>query len=172
MTGLFGGQSEGALIAAAQAGDVVCGNVEDASPRAVDEASIHELEVWQHDLNVVGCYAGAEDGTLGPQTEAAIRNFQTAAGLTVDGRLGPATEDAPDHLRVTVENTGPAIAPENLPRLFDRFFRADTSRNCPDTQHHGLGLAIVAAIARMHAGRPVAESVAGTTRVGFTLAVR
>ena len=94
MTGLFGGQSGGALIAAAQAGDVVCGSVENASPRAVDEASIHELEVWQHDLNVVGCYAGAEDGTLGPQTEAAIRNFQTAAGLTVDGRLGPATEDA------------------------------------------------------------------------------
>jgi peptidoglycan hydrolase-like protein with peptidoglycan-binding domain len=94
VTGTFGGQSEGALIAAAQAEDVVCGSVEDAAPVAVDEASIHELEVWQHDLNVVGCYAGAEDGTLGPQTEAAIRNFQTAAGLTVDGQLGPVTEDA------------------------------------------------------------------------------
>lgn len=95
-----------------------------------------------------------------------------AEGSTIVIGIGPATEDAPDHVRLTVENTGPAIAPENLPRLFDRFFRADTSRNCPDTQHHGLGLAIVAAIARMHAGRPVAESVAGTTRVGFTLAVR
>ena len=33
----------------------------------------------------------------------------------------------------------------------------------------GLGLAIVAAIARMHAGRTLAESARGTTRVGFTL---
>ena len=39
-----------------------------------------------------------------------------------------------------------------------------------EEQHHGLGLAIVAAIARMHAGRTLAESASGTTRVGFTLA--
>jgi peptidoglycan hydrolase-like protein with peptidoglycan-binding domain len=96
VTGLFGGQSQGALIAAAQAGDTVCGDdsgeaAETATP--VDEAAVHELEVWQHDLNVVGCWAGPEDGTLGPQTVAAIRNFQTSAGLTVDGQLGPQTED-------------------------------------------------------------------------------
>jgi two-component system heavy metal sensor histidine kinase CusS len=73
--------------------------------------------------------------------------------------------------QVVVENAGEAIAPDALPRLFDRFFRADASRCCEgEEQHHGLGLAIVAAIARMHAGRTLAESVAGTTRVGFTLA--
>ena len=61
------------------------------------------------------------------------------------------------------------IAPQHLTRLFDRFFRVDDAR-APDSQsHHGLGLAIVAAIARMHAGRPLAESQGGTTRVGFTL---
>jgi two-component system, OmpR family, heavy metal sensor histidine kinase CusS len=58
-----------------------------------------------------------------------------------------------------------------LPRLFDRFFRADSSRCCDgEEQHHGLGLAIVAAIARMHAGRTLAESREGLTRIGFTLA--
>ncbi len=92
VTGLFGGQSEGALIAAAQAGDTVCGDPETAST-PVDEAAVHELEVWQHDLNVVGCYAGAEDGQLGPQTEAAIRNYQTAAGLPVTGELDAMTEE-------------------------------------------------------------------------------
>jgi two-component system, OmpR family, heavy metal sensor histidine kinase CusS len=73
-------------------------------------------------------------------------------------------------VQVLVINEGQAIAAQALPRLFDRFFRVDTSRSCADTQHHGLGLAIVAAIARMHAGRTVAESQKGVTRLGFTLA--
>ena len=73
---------------------------------------------------------------------------------------------------MTVQNAGEAIDEQVLPRLFDRFFRAESSRCCPEEQHHGLGLAIVAAIARMHAGRTLAESAAGTTRVGFTLAPR
>ena len=81
------------------------------------------------------------------------------------------TPEAEKQVRVEVRNQGPAIAPEALPRLFDRFFRADESRCCDSgEQHHGLGLAIVAAIARMHAGRTVAESAHGTTHVGFTLA--
>jgi two-component system heavy metal sensor histidine kinase CusS len=78
--------------------------------------------------------------------------------------------EADGQFRVQVENAGETIDPAHLPRLFDRFFRADTSRCCDEVQHHGLGLAIVAAIARMHAGRTLAESAAGTTRVGFTLA--
>ena len=69
-----------------------------------------------------------------------------------------------------VRNAGEPIAPQHLERLFDRFFRGDESRCCPNEQHHGLGLAIVAAIARMHAGRTLAEHEAGVTRVGFTLA--
>lgn len=79
--------------------------------------------------------------------------------------------EASTQVRVEVQNAGPAIEPQNLARLFDRFFRVDSAR--PDSQsHHGLGLAIVAAIARMHAGRPLAESDSASTRVGFTLAVQ
>ena len=72
-------------------------------------------------------------------------------------------------VRLWVENVGPAIEPEHLPRLFDRFFRADASRCELEKPHHGLGLSIVAAIARMHDGFPAAESSGGTTRVGFSL---
>ena len=75
-------------------------------------------------------------------------------------------------MRLWVENTGPAIEPEHLPRLFDRFFRADAARCEMEKPHHGLGLSIVAAIARMHDGFPAAESGGGTTRVGFSLNAR
>jgi two-component system heavy metal sensor histidine kinase CusS len=89
-------------------------------------------------------------------------------GSTVVVHIEP---DTPEQVRVVVENAGPAIAPDAMSRLFDRFFRADSSRCCDGgEQHHGLGLAIVAAIARMHAGSTLAESKGGHTRVGFTLA--
>ena len=80
-------------------------------------------------------------------------------------RIAP---DASDHVQVVVQNRGPSIGTDQLPRLFDRFFRIESSRDCCDV-HHGLGLAIVAAIARMHAGAPLAECDGGTTRIGFTL---
>lgn len=89
-------------------------------------------------------------------------------GSTVLVRI--ALEPLPGEVQVLVQNQGQPIAAQQLPRLFDRFFRGDESRCCPNEQHHGLGLAIVAAIARMHAGRTLAEHEAGVTRVGFTLA--
>ncbi len=75
----------------------------------------------------------------------------------------------PDSARIVVENRGTAIDPQLLPRLFDRFFRAESSRTACQQQHHGLGLAIVAAVARMHGGRTLAESSGGVTRIGFEL---
>jgi len=93
-------------------------------------------------------------------------------GSTVVVRISAELAQTPEQVQVVVQNRGQSIAPQQLPRLFDRFFRGDGSRCCPDEQHHGLGLAIVAAIARMHAGRTLAESDSGLTRVGFTLATR
>lgn len=93
-------------------------------------------------------------------------------GSTVVVRISAELAQTAEQVQVVVQNKGRSIAPQQLPRLFDRFFRGDDSRCCPEEQHHGLGLAIVAAIARMHAGRTVAESDAGLTRVGFTLATR
>jgi len=69
---------------------------------------------------------------------------------------------------VSVSNPSEPIAPEQLPRLFDRFYRVDASRPNSDA-NHGLGLAIVKAIATMHGGRVFAHSQAGVTTVGFTL---
>lgn len=72
-------------------------------------------------------------------------------------------------VRLWVENEGPPIAEEHLPRLFDRFFRADPARSEVEKPHHGLGLSIVAAIARMHDGSTQAQALPGGTRIGFSL---
>jgi two-component system heavy metal sensor histidine kinase CusS len=69
---------------------------------------------------------------------------------------------------IGVHNLGPVIAREHLPRLFDRFYRVDPSRSNA-ARNHGLGLAIVAAIARMHGGAARAESSAQGTLIQFTL---
>ncbi|MGV8710894.1 ATP-binding protein, partial [Pseudomonas aeruginosa] len=42
--------------------------------------------------------------------------------------------------RLSVKNQGPAIPPERLPRLFDRFYRADPARREGQGEHAGLGL--------------------------------
>ncbi len=50
---------------------------------------------------------------------------------------------------LTIANTGPGIAPEHQPRLFERFFRADNSAATPG---HGLGLSLSRELARAHGG--------------------
>lgn len=73
-----------------------------------------------------------------------------------------------EEIGICVANRGPAIAAQDLPHIFDRFFRADRARGQADV-HHGLGLSIVAAIARMHGGQPWATSAADWTRVGLRI---
>ncbi|KRP43882.1 two-component system, OmpR family, heavy metal sensor histidine kinase CusS [Pseudomonas libanensis] len=65
---------------------------------------------------------------------------------------------------LAVENTGDGIPARLLPRLFDRFYRADPSRRAGSSEHAGLGLAITQSIVRAHGGRIFCESQAGWTR--------
>lgn len=73
----------------------------------------------------------------------------------------------PEAVLLQLANTGSAISPELLPRLFDRFFRADKSRAHPETEGAGLGLAITRAIVQAHGGTVSVASADGWTR--FTL---
>lgn len=72
--------------------------------------------------------------------------------------LRAATED--DQVRVEVRDEGAGISPEALPRVFDRFYRADDAR-ARAQGGSGLGLAIARAIAEAHHGTLTAASVLG-----------
>ncbi|GIX23858.1 MAG: hypothetical protein KatS3mg122_1089 [Caldimonas sp.] len=75
--------------------------------------------------------------------------------------------ERPDGTEVCVENTGEDIDPQVLPRLFDRFYRADPARAHPTSDGAGLGLAITKAIVEAHGGQASVTSAQGLTR--FTL---
>ena len=68
-------------------------------------------------------------------------------------------EAAGKAVSLMVSDTGEGIAPEDLPRVFDRFYRGDKAR----TTHgeSGLGLAIAKSIVEMHGGTIAAESQSG-----------
>lgn len=70
--------------------------------------------------------------------------------------------------RIAVENTGEDIPPEHLPRLFDRFYRADSSR-LRNGAGAGLGLAIAKSIVAAHGGELTVSSANGLTRFTITL---
>ena len=80
------------------------------------------------------------------------------------GEVRLAIQDLPNAVRVSVENTGGEISAQLLPRLFDRFYRADPARQEGSSEHAGLGLAITQSIVRAHGGQIHCESDRGWTR--------
>lgn len=82
----------------------------------------------------------------------------TPAGGSITVRIG-STEGS---TTLAVENTGQTIPSEHLPRLFDRFYRADTSRRRL-SDGAGLGLAITRSVMRAHGGSVSVRSARGLT---------
>ncbi|MBD5802740.1 heavy metal sensor histidine kinase [Aromatoleum evansii] len=129
------------------------------------DAALQEAGV---SVRVRGDSSGAFDA---PLLRRALSNLLANAtrfaerGSVIDVAIEPGTAGA---VRLSVSNVGPVIPAQDLPRLFDRFYRADLAREHGDF-NHGLGLSIVAAIARMHGGNTFAQSSAGRTTIGFSL---
>ncbi len=77
----------------------------------------------------------------------AIRH--TPYGQTVSVKLNKTTNQG---ISITVENPGPTIAADQIPKLFDRFYRIDPSRQRNSEEGAGLGLSIVKSIIELHNG--------------------
>ena len=88
-----------------------------------------------------------------------------------DGTIVLRTRTAGDAVEVIVADSGEGIASEDLPHVFERFYRGEKSRN-RERGGSGLGLSIARGIVEAHGGAIRVESVAGQgTRFAFTVPV-
>jgi signal transduction histidine kinase len=100
----------------------------------------------------------------GRRLEQALQNLVANAVRHTPrgGRIALSSEPSPTagRVRILVRDSGPGIAPEHVPLIFDRFYKADASREHQATGS-GLGLSIVKAIVERHGGSITASSPNG-----------
>jgi len=85
----------------------------------------------------------------------AIKHSPSGAAVTLTGEVERGW------LTVHVSDAGPGIPPEDLPRIFDRFYQVDKARPADESRGVGLGLAISREIVQAHGGRLTAQSEVG-----------
>ena len=88
----------------------------------------------------------------------------TPAGTAIDVSVS----QGDDGVRIRIADNGPGLSPRDQERIFERFYRADSSRVRTDGEGTGLGLSIVDAVMRAHAGQVSVESEIGKG-AAFTL---
>jgi len=151
------------------------------------EAGVHQLVLQRIDLaelasQAVELFSGvAEDQGIrlashaldSPQVQGDRRRLQRALANLVDnaikytppgGSVTLETRERDQSAEIAVADTGPGIGAEDLPFLFDRFYRGDRARQLPG---NGLGLSLALAVVHAHGGDiQVASGPQGST---FTL---
>jgi two-component system, OmpR family, sensor histidine kinase MprB len=126
-----------------QLDDLVSGAVERAKARAPEATFVTSLSPVQVRIDPV-----LVERAIGNLLDNAVKYSPPGAPIEVSVRDG----------EVVVADHGPGIADEDLPRIFDRFYRAAAARAKPGA---GLGLAIVREAAEAHGGKATAESTSG-----------
>jgi signal transduction histidine kinase len=126
----------------------------------------HEPAVQQKHIELRTIAADDAQTVTGDQNrlEQALQNLvANAARHTPDGgRVTVEADRVATGIRLSVEDTGPGIPPEHLPRVFGRFYKVDVSRTGTALPSgSGLGLSIVHAIVTRHGGTVTASNPAG-----------
>jgi len=141
------------------------------APETVDLATVispavqsAQLIARERNISLSMETAEAPRVTVDPgKIEQVATNFLTNAlkytpeGGTITVRVGPSKLGA----QFTVTDTGVGIPPEDVPKLFTKFFQAKNSGQA-ERKGTGLGLALVRAIVEQHGGKVHAESVLGS----------
>jgi two-component system OmpR family sensor kinase len=112
------------------------------------------------------CYALGDNDRIHQVVANLLANARThtPAGTTIDVSLS----QGEDGVRIRIADNGPGLSKEDQARIFERFYRADSSRVRTDGVGTGLGLSIVDAVMRAHAGQVSVESELGKG-AAFTL---
>jgi signal transduction histidine kinase len=116
-------------------------------------------------LDTVPCPVFADYNRL---KQVFVNLLSNAVKYTDQGSITIKARKTPDACEITVRDTGIGIAADELPHVFERFYRSDKSRN-RGTGGSGIGLTIAAAIVKAHGGSISAESDGRGS--AFTLAV-
>ncbi len=144
----------------------------DIAPVAEEAAAVHRPTATEKQLRLVVTAQGITH-VLGRREQLGIVISNLIANAvryserpgTVNVRVSRSNE----HVVVEVSDEGIGIAPEQLPRIFDRFFRVDDDRG-RDHGGAGLGLSLVKAIVTNHGGTVGASSAIGSgTTIRVTL---
>ena len=77
-----------------------------------------------------------------------------------NGEISVFVSEDGDRYSISIQNTGDGVSPEEIGRIFERFYKVDKSRSY-DAKSAGLGLYLCKTIIDMHAGKISAESVQG-----------
>jgi two-component system, OmpR family, sensor histidine kinase MprB len=134
-----------------QLDDLVAGVVERAKVRAPDALFVTSLTPTQVRVDPV-----LLERAVSNLLDNAVKYSPPGAPIEVTVRDG----------EVVVADHGPGVADEDMPRIFDRFYRAAAARSKPGA---GLGLAIVREAAEAHGGRATVESSPKGARFRLTL---
>ena len=153
----------------------------------LEAASLHDLisdtissfqpQAEQKGVRLAGEVVGDVDPVLAnpPRLQRILHNLVSNAlrHTPADGAVTLRASRAGEGVRVEVSDTGEGIAAEDLPRVFERSFRAERSRTRPeknDAPGAGLGLAIAHGLVEAHGGTMDVESDLGRgSRFHFTL---
>jgi len=100
----------------------------------------------------------------------AVRNLVENAWkyTPASGTVSIQTERVPEGIRVVFANSGTGISSDNLPFIFERFFKADPAR-AREAGGSGIGLSIVKELIEAHGGSVGAESSDRETRIWFVI---
>jgi two-component system, OmpR family, sensor histidine kinase BaeS len=109
------------------------------------------------DLPAVSLDPGRMGQALFNLLENAVRHTPSGGRITMLAGRAKYPNGPGEHLWLTVQDTGEGIAPEQLPHVFERFYRADPARS-PSEGGAGLGLSITHSIVEAHSGLLTAQS--------------
>jgi two-component system heavy metal sensor histidine kinase CusS len=128
-------------------------------------AAVEKITAFYHALAddrhiAIGCSGEGQIYADPDLFERAIGNLlDNALRFTPEnGSIRIVLSERSGDFEVAVSDTGCGIAPEHLPRVFDRFYRAESSRSSDGA---GLGLALVKSIVDLHGGSAIIESNMG-----------